>query len=106
MCPQFFPSGEAICTGSDDASCRLFDLRADQELTVYAHESIICGITSVAFSLSGRLLFAGYDDFNCNVWDSMKGERVGKGPPTATSAPSALLPAPLGGTYCCSLVIR
>lgn len=86
VCPQFFPSGEAICTGSDDASCRLFDLRADQELTVYSHESIICGITSVAFSLSGRLLFAGYDDFNCNVWDSMKGERVGKGPPTATSA--------------------
>ncbi|XP_047643632.1 guanine nucleotide-binding protein G(I)/G(S)/G(T) subunit beta-3 isoform X2 [Phacochoerus africanus] len=73
----FFPNGEAICTGSDDASCRLFDLRADQELTTYSHESIICGITSVAFSLSGRLLFAGYDDFNCNVWDSMKCERVG-----------------------------
>lgn len=33
----------------------------------------------MAFSLSGRLLFAGYDDFNCNVWDSMKCERVGKG---------------------------
>uniref|UniRef100_A0A8C0DHB0 G protein subunit beta 3 n=1 Tax=Balaenoptera musculus TaxID=9771 RepID=A0A8C0DHB0_BALMU len=73
----FFPNGEAICTGSDDASCRLFDLRADQELTTYFHESIVCGITSVAFSLSGRLLFAGYDDFNCNVWDSMKCERVG-----------------------------
>ncbi|PNJ30360.1 GNB3 isoform 8, partial [Pongo abelii] len=73
----FFPSGEAICTGSDDASCRLFDLRADQELICFSHESIICGITSVAFSLSGRLLFAGYDDFNCNVWDSMKSERVG-----------------------------
>nr|XP_023498824.1 guanine nucleotide-binding protein G(I)/G(S)/G(T) subunit beta-3 isoform X3 [Equus caballus] len=73
----FFPNGEAICTGSDDASCRLFDLRADQELTAYSHESIICGITSVAFSLSGRLLFAGYDDFNCNVWDSIKCERVG-----------------------------
>lgn len=35
----------------------------------------------MAFSLSGRLLFAGYDDFNCNIWDSMKGERVGKGRP-------------------------
>jgi len=32
---------------------------------------------SVAFSVSGRLLFAGYDDFNCNVWDTLKGERVG-----------------------------
>ena len=25
------------------------------------------GITSVAFSVSGRLLFAGYDDFECKV---------------------------------------
>lgn len=75
---QFFPNGEAICTGSDDATCRLFDLRADQELIVYSHESIICGITSVAFSRSGRLLLAGYDDFNCNIWDSLKAERVGE----------------------------
>jgi guanine nucleotide-binding protein G(I)/G(S)/G(T) subunit beta-1 len=37
----------------------------------------LCGITSVAFSVSGRILFAGYDDFNCNVWDCLKGERVG-----------------------------
>jgi WD40 repeat protein len=22
-------------------------------------------------------MFAGYDDFNCNVWDVLKGERVG-----------------------------
>ncbi|NWH22323.1 GBB1 protein, partial [Grus americana] len=41
------------------------DLRADQELMVYSHDNIICGITSVAFSKSGRLLLAGYDDFNC-----------------------------------------
>ena len=30
-------------------------------------ESIMCGITSVGFSVSGRLLFAGYDDFECKV---------------------------------------
>lgn len=103
---QFFPNGEAICTGSDDASCRLFDLRADQELTAYSHESIICGITSVAFSLSGRLLFAGYDDFNCNVWDSIKCERVGKGQPPVPpqlEGPSRQLPL-LGPSYCCSLI--
>jgi guanine nucleotide-binding protein G(I)/G(S)/G(T) subunit beta-1 len=29
----------------------------------------VCGITSVAFSVSGRLLFAGYDDFECKVCD-------------------------------------
>lgn len=43
----------------------------------YQYEMIVCGITSVAFSKSGRLLLAGYDDFNCNVWDTLKGERVG-----------------------------
>lgn len=44
---------------------------------MYSHDNIICGITSVAFSKSGRLLLAGYDDFNCNVWDTLKGERAG-----------------------------
>lgn len=73
----FFPNGFAFATGSDDATCRLFDVRADQELAMYSHDNIICGITSVAFSKSGRLLLAGYDDFNCNVWDSMKTERAG-----------------------------
>ena len=75
---QFFPNGHAFATGSDDATCRLFDIRADQELAMYSHDNIICGITSVAFSKSGRLLLAGYDDFNCNVWDSMRTERAGK----------------------------
>lgn len=74
---QFFPNGNAFATGSDDATCRLFDLRADQELGLYCHDNIICGITSVAFSRSGRLLLAGYDDFNCNIWDAMKGDRAG-----------------------------
>jgi WD40 repeat protein len=77
LCCQFFPNGYAFATGSDDATCRLFDIRADQELAMYSHDNIICGITSVAFSKSGRLLLAGYDDFNCNVWDSMKTERAG-----------------------------
>ena len=43
----------------------------------YTHDMVLCGITSVAFSVSGRILFAGYDDFNVNVWDTLKGERVG-----------------------------
>lgn len=48
---------------------------------MYSHDNIICGITSVAFSRSGRLLLAGYDDFNCNIWDAMKGDRAGAPPP-------------------------
>ncbi|CAD6953123.1 unnamed protein product [Tilletia controversa] len=74
---QFFPSGAAFATGSDDASCRLFDLRADRELNQFTHDNILCGITSVAFSVSGRVLFAGYDDYLVNVWDTLKGDRVG-----------------------------
>jgi len=74
---QYFPNGLSFATGSDDAFCRLFDIRANRELNHYTHDSIACGITSVAFSKSGRFLFAGYDDFDCNVWDTLKGERIG-----------------------------
>ena len=75
---QFFPQGTAFCTGSDDATVKLYDIRADQELAQYSHDNIICGVTSVAFSKSGRLLMAGYDDFNVNVWDTLRVERAGK----------------------------
>ncbi|KAJ8268362.1 hypothetical protein COCON_G00135340 [Conger conger] len=74
---SFFPTGTAIVTGSDDCSCKMYDLRADQELTTYMDSSIKCGVTSLALSVSGRLILAGYDDFNCNIWDSLKGEKVG-----------------------------
>lgn len=65
----FFPSGHAIGTGSDDSSCRLWDLRAVCEINQYGNDRILCGITSVEFSKSGRLLFAGYDDYSCHGWD-------------------------------------
>ena len=34
--------------------CRLFDLRADREIAVYTKESIIFGVNSVDFSVSGK----------------------------------------------------
>ncbi len=74
---RFFPDGNAFGTGSDDATCRLFDIRAAREVNKLSNESVSSGVTSVAFSKSGRLLFAGYDDFTCQIWDSMKGDRVG-----------------------------
>lgn len=74
---SFFPNGEAFATGSDDATCKLFDIRADREMNTYQHDNVLCGITSVAFSVSGRVLFAGYDDYNCNAWDVLKSERIG-----------------------------
>jgi guanine nucleotide-binding protein G(I)/G(S)/G(T) subunit beta-1 len=73
----FTPDGTCIGTGSDDATCQFYDLRVDDKLQVYEHEKILCGITAVDFSLTGRYLFAGYDDFNCYVWDTLTGKHVG-----------------------------
>jgi len=75
---DFFPNGVSFCTGSDDASCRLFDLRCGMQVyNEYAQDKILCGITSVAHSSTGRFLFAGYDDFNCYVWDTLTCKQVG-----------------------------
>jgi guanine nucleotide-binding protein G(I)/G(S)/G(T) subunit beta-1 len=35
---EFFPSGHAIGTGSDDASCRVFDLRSCGPVCVFSGE--------------------------------------------------------------------
>lgn len=56
----------------------MYDLRADQEVIGYQDSSLNAGVTSLALSMSGRLIFAGYDDFNCHIWDSLKGEKVGE----------------------------
>ncbi|KAL4005672.1 hypothetical protein ACER0C_005385 [Sarotherodon galilaeus] len=73
---RYYPSGDAFASGSDDATCRLYDLRADREVAIYSKDSIIFGVSSVDFSLSGRLLFGGYNDYTINVWDVLKGTRV------------------------------
>lgn len=67
----FFPDGNSFGTGSDDSSCRFFDLRCMNQLGEYAAEHILCGVTSAAFSKSGRCLFAGYDDYAIHTWDTM-----------------------------------
>lgn len=73
---KFHPSGDAVATGSDDSTCRLYDLRADKEVALYTKESIIFAANCVDFSVSGRLLFAGYNDYTINVWDTLKCVRV------------------------------
>lgn len=76
---KFHPSGDAVATGSDDATviillafkamivlnlielqCRLFDLRADKEVATYNKESIIFGVNSVDFSVSGKKMYVCY----------------------------------------------
>ncbi|VDM59892.1 unnamed protein product [Angiostrongylus costaricensis] len=69
---RFHPNGDAFATGSDDASCRLFDLRADRQVCVYEKESILFPVNGVDFSVSGRILFAGYGDYRVGIWDSLK----------------------------------
>lgn len=67
----FFPDGKAFATGSDDSTCRLFDMRSYGQINQFGNARITCGISSVALSRSGRLLFAGYDDGNCHAWDTL-----------------------------------
>lgn len=73
---HFAASGDCFATGSDDSSCRLFSIKAMRQLNQYSDDKILCGITSVAFSKSGRVLFAGYDDYNCYAWDACSGDLV------------------------------
>lgn len=63
------PDGKSVGTGSDDSSCRFFDMRSCAEICQFKASAVGCGITSVSFSKSGRLLFSGYDDYNCHAWD-------------------------------------
>ena len=50
----------------------LFDLRSDQEVRSYSKPSIVFGATSVEFSKSGHVLFAGYEDYSVRAWDVLK----------------------------------
>ncbi len=65
-------------TASDDQTCRVFDLRADQEVAILAlPEGEGAGATSVAFSRSGRMLFAGYESGVCHAWDVLTATKAG-----------------------------
>eukprot|EP00455_Lapot_gusevi_P001705 TRINITY_DN10653_c0_g1_i5.p1 TRINITY_DN10653_c0_g1~~TRINITY_DN10653_c0_g1_i5.p1 ORF type:complete len:241 (+),score=62.31 TRINITY_DN10653_c0_g1_i5:93-815(+) len=75
-CVVMFPDKHAFGTASDDSQCALWDLRSLGCLNRFASEKISCGISSLDFSSSGRLLFAGYDDNQVLVWDSVKAVQV------------------------------
>lgn len=75
----FFPNGNLFGTAAEDSYCRLFDLRADRELTNFSkpgnpNEPNPC--TSVAFSLSGKYTFTAYEDSTVGVWDTLRGEKI------------------------------
>lgn len=52
---QFFPDGNAFGTGSDDASCRLFDIRADRELMSYQVCGACVGMISATTDTAPRM---------------------------------------------------
>ncbi|KAJ0929095.1 putative transcription factor WD40-like family [Helianthus annuus] len=76
---KFFPDGNRFGTGSDDGTCRLYDIRTGHQLQVYSTPQQQQGgtgtdapmVTSIAFSISGRLLFAGYSNGDCFLWDTL-----------------------------------
>lgn len=68
-CVAAYPSNNVFGSASDDSTCRLWDLRAYREISKFQSDKIMCGMTSIDFSKSGRFLFAGYDDANGYVWD-------------------------------------
>ena len=66
---DFFQDGRTFATGSDDSSCRLWDTRSYRELRKFqdapeGEVPIMCGVTSISASKSGRILFAAYDDWS------------------------------------------
>lgn len=71
---KFFPDGNRFGTGSEDGTCRLFDIRTGHQLQVYYQQhsdNEVPHVTSIAFSISGRLLFTGYSNGACFVWDTL-----------------------------------
>ncbi|GBG92264.1 hypothetical protein CBR_g55033 [Chara braunii] len=86
---QFHADGFTFGTGSDDGTCALFDTRSAHELARYGDEAVFGGpnakavgenrkyiVTSIAFSHSGRLLFAGCANHKCRVYDTLTGKKL------------------------------
>lgn len=68
----YFPDGNAIASGSDDATCRIFDSRCCGEVNCLGNNKVVTPVTSVQFSKSGRYVFGGYEDGISRVWDVLK----------------------------------
>ena len=67
---DYLEDGYTFATASDDASCKVFDTRClARELHCFKNEATLSGVTSVAFSKSGRLILAGYDNNSSYAWD-------------------------------------
>jgi len=73
---SYFPNYLSFVAGSEDGITRLFDIRSDRELQQYQPDGPKSGVTSTAFSSSGRYLYTGCDDNNIQVFDTLTGKKV------------------------------
>lgn len=72
------PAGTWFATACEDGTCSLFDLRSEHKVAIYSTgQDIKHSAQSIAFSSSGRLLFAGYNDGFIIIWDVLKSVRAG-----------------------------
>jgi len=73
---KFFPNGSSFVTGSDDQTCRLYDIRVEREsLMVYDNPKVTESVNSVSFSKSGSVLFSA-SGFHVFAWDLLTGKIV------------------------------
>ncbi|ETO05276.1 small G-beta protein GPB [Reticulomyxa filosa] len=70
---QLFPNKRSFVTGSDDMNCKLFDLRAFQQMANYQSKDSIC---SVDVSISGYYLFVTSGRDFVIVWDTITAEEA------------------------------
>jgi WD40 repeat protein len=87
----FSRNGMCFATGSEDSFVRLFDVRSSSRVAeLGGNEAGGAAITSIDFSASGRVIFAGNDDATALGWD------VFATPPSAGGGGSRVAPASSG----------
>lgn len=74
---RFLPGTElTVAAGHENSSIKLYDLRALSPVAEFKELNTFQNVTSLAFSLSGRLLFASYAHNSILVWDVLKEEKA------------------------------
>ncbi|MES1907387.1 MAG: hypothetical protein MHM6MM_000513 [Cercozoa sp. M6MM] len=66
---SWMPESDSLGSCSDDSTCSLFDMRSRRRIAQFIDERLLCGVTSVDFTRSGKFLVAGYDDYEARIWD-------------------------------------